>query len=222
MGCMAEHGGEAEETPRQSIPRSRLYDYAEMTLPSPEGAASANAHPGRTEPGTEAAPDPTPAPDEQPEPAEPAEPAEATEPAARTEAAPETEARERAFAALLGEFRRTPVLVPLGDGSGPDAERGLLTADFNGVRFILAFSDEQALARYAVARGEAAREWTYQTILGARLLDVAVPAAGVPCGVALDCADGEDGMVFPPVRGIVPDEVAVDAAAAAEDEGDER
>ncbi|KOV97215.1 hypothetical protein ADL02_08055 [Streptomyces sp. NRRL WC-3723] len=193
-----------------------------MTLPSPEGAASANAHPGRTEPGTEAAPDPTPAPDEQPEPAEPAEPAEATEPAARTEAAPETEARERAFAALLGEFRRTPVLVPLGDGSGPDAERGLLTADFNGVRFILAFSDEQALARYAVARGEAAREWTYQTILGARLLDVAVPAAGVPCGVALDCADGEDGMVFPPVRGIVPDEVAVDAAAAAEDEGDER
>ncbi|MEV5173105.1 hypothetical protein AB0L10_18925 [Streptomyces flaveolus] len=216
---MAEHGGEAEQTPRQNIPRSRLYDYAEMTLPSPEGAASANAHPGRTEPDTEAAPDPTPALDEQPE---PAEPAEATEPAARTEAAPETEARERAFAALLGEFRRTPVLVPLGDGSGPDSERGLLTADFNGVRFILAFSDEQALARYAVVRGEAAREWTYQTILGARLLDVAVPAAGVPCGVALDCADGEDGMVFPPVRGIVPDEVAVDVGAAAEDEGGER
>ncbi|MCS0606542.1 hypothetical protein NX794_35855, partial [Streptomyces sp. LP11] len=78
------------------------------------------------------------------------------------------------------------------------------TADVNGIRFLLAFSDEQALARYAVARGEAAREWTYQRVLGARLLDVAVPAAGVPCGVALDCADGEEGMVFPPVRGIVP------------------
>ncbi|WP_030899078.1 hypothetical protein [Streptomyces sp. NRRL F-5126] len=119
-------------------------------------------------------------------------------------------ARRHAFAELLGEFRRTAVLVPLGDGPGPDEERGLLTADFNGIRFVLAFSDEQALARYAVARGETAREWAYQTVLGARLLDVAVPAAGVPCGVALDCADGEDGMVFPPLHGIVPDAAAVD------------
>ncbi|MBK3580707.1 hypothetical protein JHN63_44430 [Streptomyces sp. MBT65] len=123
---------------------------------------------------------------------------------------PEVAARRQAFAKLLDEFRRTAVLVPLGDGPGPDEERGLLTADFNGIRFILAFSDEQALARYARARGAYAREWTYQSILGARLLDVAVPAAGVPCGVALDCADGPDGMVFPPVRGIVPDEVALD------------
>ena len=123
---------------------------------------------------------------------------------------PEVEARRRWFAELLDEFRRTAVLVPLGDGPGPDEGRGLLTADWNGVRFILAFSHAQALARYAQARGEYHREWAYQTILGARLLDVAVPAAGVPCGVALDCADGPDGMVFPPVLGVVPDEVAVD------------
>ncbi|MER5216556.1 hypothetical protein ABT063_39985 [Streptomyces sp. NPDC002838] len=123
---------------------------------------------------------------------------------------PEAVARRQRFAELLNEFRRTAVLVPLGDRPGPDGERGLLTADWNGVRFILAFSDGQALARYAQARGEFAREWTYQTVLGARLLDVAVPAAGVPCGVALDCADGPDGMVFPPVRGVVPDDVAVD------------
>ncbi|MFD2689396.1 hypothetical protein ACFS5L_31850 [Streptomyces phyllanthi] len=127
---------------------------------------------------------------------------------------PEVVARRREFAALLGEFRRTAVLVPLGDGPSPDEERGLLTADLNGIRFILAFSDEHALARYAEARGEAAREWAYQTVLGARLLDVAVPAAGVPCGVALDCADGEDGTVFPPVRGIVPDAAAVDVEGA--------
>lgn len=50
----------------------------------------------------------------------------------------------------------------------------------------------------------------YQRWLGARLLDAAVPAVGVPCGVALDCADGDEGMVFPPVRGVVPDGVAVD------------
>ncbi|WP_437107300.1 hypothetical protein [Streptomyces flaveolus] len=122
----------------------------------------------------------------------------------------------RQFAILLGEFRRTPVLVPLGQDGAP------LTADFGGVRWFYAFSNERALARFAVARGEAAREWPYQWWLGARLLDVAVPAAGVPCGVALDCADGEDGMVFPPVRGIVPDEVAVDVDATAEDMGDER
>ncbi|WP_078873499.1 hypothetical protein [Streptomyces seoulensis] len=116
----------------------------------------------------------------------------------------EVAARRREFAELLGEFRRAPVLVPLGD------EQALLTADLGGIRFILAFSDEQALARYAIARGESAREWTYQRVLGARLLDVAVPAAGVPCGVALDCADGSEGMVFPPVAGIVPDGAAVD------------
>nr|WP_244452094.1 SseB family protein [Streptomyces seoulensis] len=120
----------------------------------------------------------------------------------------EAASRRREFAELLGEFRRTPVLVPLGED--PQGGQALLTADLGGIRFILAFSDEQALARYAVARGESAREWTYRTVLGARLLDAAVPAAGVPCGVALDCADGSDGMVFPPVVGIVPDGAAVD------------
>ena len=133
-------------------------------------------------------------------------PAAVSEPAAAADPAGEATARRREFAVLLGEFRRTAVLVPVEDGPGTDGERGLLTADLNGVRFILAFSDEQALAR-----GAAGREWVYRTVLGARLLDVAVPAAGVPCGVALDCADGPDGAVFPPVRGIVPDAVAVDA-----------
>ncbi|WP_239091902.1 hypothetical protein [Streptomyces sp. SID14478] len=124
---------------------------------------------------------------------------------------PEVAARKREFAALLGEFRRTAVLVPTGgEPGGLDGEQAMLTADLNGIRFILAFSDEQALARYAQARGEYSREWSYRTVLGAKLLDVAVPAAGVPCGVALDCADGPDGMVFPPVMGIVPDEAAVD------------
>lgn len=46
----------------------------------------------------------------------------------------------------------------------------MLTADRNGVRFILAFSDERAPARYARERGALAREWTYQTVLGAPLI----------------------------------------------------
>ncbi|MFE5829937.1 SseB family protein [Streptomyces sp. NPDC056488] len=109
----------------------------------------------------------------------------------------------RDFARLLGEFRRTAVLVPFDD------RESLWTADFNGVRWICAFSDEEALARFAVARGEAGREWTYRTILGARLLDVMVPMLPGPGGVALD-AGSADGTLFPPVAGIVPDEVVVD------------
>ncbi|MEV5337933.1 hypothetical protein AB0K93_05520 [Streptomyces sp. NPDC052676] len=111
--------------------------------------------------------------------------------------------RRREFAALLGEFRRTPVLVALDDQEAP------LTADHGGIRWIYAFSDEAALARFAVARGQGAREWTYRKVLGARLLDVAVPAAGIPCGVALDVGSA-DGVVFPPVVGVVPDSAAVD------------
>ncbi|MFF1480400.1 SseB family protein [Streptomyces sp. NPDC058301] len=107
------------------------------------------------------------------------------------------------LAERLGEFRRTAVLVPLVDG-------GLWTADWGGVRWICAFSDEAALARFAVVRGEGSREWAYQRILGARLLDAAVPALGVPGGVALDVGS-EHGTVFPPVAGIVPDSAVVSA-----------
>ncbi|MFJ3825239.1 hypothetical protein [Streptomyces nodosus] len=185
---MAEHGG-AVDGP-QGIPRSRLADYAEM-MDTPAVMTSSREYweTGTRQGEQSSVQEPVPLP---------------------ASSSSEAAVRRREFAALLGEFRRTAVLVPLGDGPGPESERGLLTVDLGGIRFILAFSDEQALARYAVARGESSREWTYQTILGARLLDVAVPAAGVPCGVALDCADGEDGMVFPPVCGIVPDAVAVD------------
>ncbi|WP_436992071.1 SseB family protein [Streptomyces sp. enrichment culture] len=117
---------------------------------------------------------------------------------------PDTTAEaRREFAVLLGEFRRTPVLVPLASGGG------LWTADFGGVRWICAFSHEAALSRFAHARGEAHRTWEYRTVLGARLLDVMVPTLGVPAGVALD-AGSDDGALFPPVRGVVPDTAAID------------
>ncbi|MFD3499536.1 hypothetical protein [Streptomyces sp. NPDC058678] len=110
----------------------------------------------------------------------------------------------REFTALLGEFRRTAVLVPVTEDGFP------LTGDQGGIRWIYAFSDESALARFAIARGDGSREWAYRRVLGARLLDVAVPAVGVPCGVALDVGSGGEGVLFPPVVGIVPDAAAVD------------
>ncbi|MFJ6633976.1 SseB family protein [Streptomyces sp. NPDC091376] len=112
-------------------------------------------------------------------------------------------AARRGFARLLGEFRRTAVLVPL------DAYGSLWTADQGGVRWICAFSDDEALARFAHVQGDTRREWKYRTILGARLLDVLVPMLPGPGGVALD-AGSDDGMLFPPVEGIVPAAVAVD------------
>ncbi|WP_234334815.1 SseB family protein [Streptomyces sp. NRRL S-118] len=116
---------------------------------------------------------------------------------------PSLTSARREFAALLGEFRRTAVLVPVDPHGGP------WIAEHGGVRWICAFSNEETLARFAHARGEAGREWEYRAVLGARLLDVLVPKLGVPAGVALD-AGSEDGVVFPPVEGIVPDAAVVE------------
>ncbi|MFE3017079.1 hypothetical protein [Streptomyces sp. NPDC059256] len=105
--------------------------------------------------------------------------------------------------ALVGEFRRALLLVPFEGG-------GLWTASLSGVRWVCAFTDEEAFARFAAARGESGREWEFAELRGARLLDEIVPAMGGPAGVAVNIADPEGAMLFPPVVGIVPDTVAVD------------
>ncbi|MCQ8769332.1 SseB family protein [Streptomyces sp. AA8] len=131
-------------------------------------------------------------------------------------------AEEGRPAALVGLFRRTAVLVP-SDGQhregGQGGQDGLWSVEYGGIRWICAFTDERALARFALAQGTAPRadgttDWTYRTVLGARLLDVVVPAVGVPTGVALDVGS-EHPMLFPPVVGIVPDAYAVDGAVDA-------
>ncbi|MFJ9322173.1 hypothetical protein [Streptomyces globisporus] len=112
--------------------------------------------------------------------------------------------------ALVGELRRALVLVPYDRG-------GLWTAEFGGIRWVCGFTDEAALARFAeeravIERAEAAsRSWEYATFRGARLLDEVIPAMGAPAGVAVNVADPDGSMLFPPVVGIVPDAVAVDA-----------
>ncbi|MFE7141465.1 hypothetical protein ACFVAG_27290 [Streptomyces sp. NPDC057644] len=110
---------------------------------------------------------------------------------------------------LLGEFRRTALLVPL---SG-DEDGGLMSGWQGGVRWIYAFTDEEALARFAEKRGAgaAAHEWEFLSILGARLVDAVIPTVDGPTGVVVDVADEDASMLFPPVVGIVPDRCAVDA-----------
>lgn len=119
----------------------------------------------------------------------------------------------RAFAAALGDFRRSAVLVPLDDRGG------LWTTSYGGVWWVHAFSDENALADFARMRDEpAARQWDYVSVLGARLLDVVIPGMGEPAGVALD-PGGAHPTLFPPLMGVVPDRAAVDSAISAYAEG---
>ncbi|MEV0992373.1 SseB family protein [Streptomyces sp. NPDC049949] len=112
-------------------------------------------------------------------------------------------------AQLVGEFRRAVLLVPRSDGAA-DGEGALMSAVSGGIRWFYAFTDERAMARFAAARGEADREWPYLAILGARLVDAVVPEVGGPAGVAVNVADPDGSMLFPPVAGIVPDACAVD------------
>lgn len=108
--------------------------------------------------------------------------------------------------AVVGEFRRAEVLVPVLDDS-------LLSAEAGGIRWLFAFTDDAALERFAQARGEAVPERV--PVYGARLLDQVIPEAakaGGPVGIAAD-AGSAAGMVLPPVSGVVPDAVAVDAMA---------
>ncbi|WP_327361709.1 hypothetical protein [Streptomyces sp. NBC_01296] len=99
----------------------------------------------------------------------------------RTEAAgrvhePVADPFESARAAVLerlADFRSRAALVPL------DEQGGLWTAELGGLDWICAFSDEEALSRFAVARGDASREWTYRRVAGARLLDRLIPAQNI-------------------------------------------
>ncbi|MGW3322607.1 hypothetical protein [Streptomyces virginiae] len=112
---------------------------------------------------------------------------------------------------LVGEFRRSVLLAPLEHGPGG----GLMSAVQGGIRWVYAFTDEAALARFAQARGVGDREWEYLAILGARLVDAIVPMIDGPAGVAVNVADENGAMLFPPVVGIVPEDCAVDRTDAA-------
>lgn len=106
-------------------------------------------------------------------------------------------------AAMLGEFRRRPVLVPLVDG-------GLMSAEQGGLRWLFAFTGEATFAAFARQRPEAEQqaEWECASVYGARLLDEVIPALDFPCGVAVD-AGSEGGVLLPPVPGIVPASAAL-------------
>ncbi|MFI6035234.1 hypothetical protein ACIBBD_13905 [Streptomyces sp. NPDC051315] len=119
--------------PQEQPRRSRLDEYAEMAVSGGTG--------DQPPPGDALPPPPGTTPQAPSEPQ-----ARATAPA--SDAMDRLDRDRRDFPALLGEFRRTPVLVPLALADGDEAP---LAADFGGIRWIYAFSDESALARFAIA-----------------------------------------------------------------------
>ncbi|MFF3576354.1 SseB family protein [Streptomyces mirabilis] len=111
--------------------------------------------------------------------------------------------------ALVGEMRRSVLLVPVADG-------GLWSVRSGGVRWICGFTGEAALARFVLQHAPGDQPMEYAALLGARIVDEIVPALGEPAGLAVDIATEDGAMFFPPVVGIVPDAVAVDAGRAGE------
>ncbi|KOT37788.1 hypothetical protein ADK41_18535 [Streptomyces caelestis] len=101
-------------------------------------------------------------------------------------------------------MRRSVLLVPAVGG-------GLWSARSGGVRWVCAFTDEVALARFALLHGPGDRPMDYAALLGARIVDEIVPGLDEPAGLAVDIATEDGAMFFPPVTGVVPDTAAVDA-----------
>jgi hypothetical protein len=114
--------------------------------------------------------------------------------------------------ALVGEMRRSVLLVPTAGG-------GLWSARSGGVRWICGFTDEAALARFALLHGAGDQPMDYAALLGARIVDEVVPSLDEPAGLAVDIATEDGSMFFPPVVGIVADGVAVDSGDAEEGRG---
>lgn len=82
--------------------------------------------------------------------------------------------------ALLAAFREALVLVPE------------VETEYGGLRWWHAFTGERELARWAAARGEGGREWSYVRSRGERLLTA---IEGRPAGIMVDAA-GERPMSF--------------------------
>lgn len=72
------------------------------------------------------------------------------------------------------------------------------------------FTDEAALARFALLHGSGDQPMEYAALLGARIVDEVVPSLDGPTGLAVDIATEDGSMFFPPVAGIVPEAVALD------------
>lgn len=106
--------------------------------------------------------------------------------------------------AILVAGLRNALLVLAVDEAGVP-----LTVAGQGVSWLCAFTSTRRLAEFAAARGDGKRAWGYVWALGWQLLDRWLPSVVGPCGVSLNLGS-DTPMLFPPVRGVVADRLAVD------------
>jgi len=78
---------------------------------------------------------------------------------------------------MIAALCDTIVVVPT------DGHDALLTIADRGLCWVPVFTDTTALARFALARGDADRSWPYLTTLGSRLRDTLLPAIGRHAGI---------------------------------------
>lgn len=89
--------------------------------------------------------------------------------------------------ALQEAFDRTPLVMAVTSENVP------LTLHDRGMGWLCAFTTTEALARFAVARGEGDEIWHHRSATGAELR-----TAPWPIGVAVDLG-GDRPMLFPPL-----------------------
>ncbi|GLZ33269.1 hypothetical protein Lesp02_54570 [Lentzea sp. NBRC 105346] len=102
--------------------------------------------------------------------------------------------------ALIRAFRESTVYVQRID------PLSLPMVEMNGLKWIAAFSSLEKLAQHLKAQSEV----DYLAVQGERLLDTYLPAFPGRTGIVFDTGS-EHMIALPPVKGIVSDELAVDA-----------
>lgn len=108
---------------------------------------------------------------------------------------------------MMAAIRAAVLLVPVVE---PDR---VWVGTSAGMGWLCAFTTTKQLARFARARGEGDREWSFARVRGERLLGPLLRGLGCVCGVALDVA-GPQPMLLPPLRGVVDDDLALPTTAA--------
>ncbi len=104
-------------------------------------------------------------------------------------------------------FRNTTLWVETDSDERGHAVRSV---QFDGLHWLPVFSSLLRLALFCQAGDRGERHITYGTITGDEILRSCLPALPFGTGVLLDAAS-DHVLTLPPVAGIVPDSLAVDA-----------
>ncbi|RJQ69485.1 hypothetical protein D5S17_30305 [Pseudonocardiaceae bacterium YIM PH 21723] len=90
-------------------------------------------------------------------------------------------------------------------------DRALVTIVYRGLRWIPCFTTGELLAEFLESRQVDAENAEFVVATGERVIDEFLPALEKGVGIIVD-PGAEQPVAFPPLRPIVPDELALDAS----------